>query len=43
MVYGAGGSYEGEWFNDQRHGRGKLIDKNGKVWEGEWILDQQKL
>ncbi len=34
------GKYEGEWENGQRHGKGRLIWKNGKIYEGDWRNDK---
>jgi hypothetical protein len=28
--------YEGEFFNDAKHGKGALYLKNGKIIEAEW-------
>ena len=30
------GKYEGNWKNDERHGKGKYTYKNGDWYEGEW-------
>jgi hypothetical protein len=34
-------TYEGEWVNDQRHGKGVLSYTNGKVYEGEFRNGQK--
>ena len=31
-----GDRYIGEVLNGQRHGKGKYIQKNGEIYEGEW-------
>ena len=35
-VHPNGGKYEGEYFNDKRHGKGKFTSATGEVEEGEW-------
>ncbi|MBQ4584799.1 MAG: hypothetical protein IJA82_01170 [Clostridia bacterium] len=32
--------YEGEWKNDMRHGKGKILWENGDTYEGEWKNDE---
>lgn len=39
--YDDGSKYEGEWFRNMRHGRGKMLYKSGDVYEGEWELDKR--
>ena len=34
-----GGYYKGAWFNDKRHGVGKLKDAKGKVLKGGTFVD----
>ncbi len=36
-----GGSYEGEWQNDKRNGRGTYKYKNGQVYVGTWLNDKR--
>lgn len=39
--YEDGSKYEGEWFRNVRHGRGKLVYANGDVYEGDWDADKR--
>ena len=41
MYYADGSVYEGEWYNDQRNGKGllKLVDNNR--YEGSWERDMK--
>jgi hypothetical protein len=34
--YGSGMTYEGEWMNGKRHGRGTLISPDGTKYSGDW-------
>jgi len=36
MDYEDGSSYEGEWKNDMRSGKGKMMYKNNSTYEGNW-------
>jgi len=44
MTYNTGDRYEGEWVDNKRNGKGKLLNKtigtfyffNGEKYEGEW-------
>ena len=43
MNYNNGDSYEGEFKNDKREGKGKMIYKEKKEqFEGEWENDKEK-
>jgi len=35
--YSDGERYEGEWKDDNWHGRGKLTSADGRVREGNWL------
>ena len=35
--YPGGGLYEGEWRNDLKEGRGRMVFANGDEYEGEWL------
>ena len=35
------GKYNGEWFEDLRHGRGISIDNNGDMYEGQFRLNKR--
>ena len=39
MSYKFGGIYTGEWLNNQKHGVGKMIYKDGKIFSGDWDKD----
>ncbi len=39
MEYENGDKYEGEWKNDFKEGKGKMIYNNGEKYEGEWKND----
>ena len=39
--YTNGDIYEGDWVNDKRHGRGKMIYKTGDIYEGNWVNDKR--
>lgn len=41
MYYTDGSVYEGEWYNDQRNGKGVLKLANGNRYEGMWEGDQK--
>lgn len=41
FFYDSGGKYEGEWFENLRHGRGKMNFPNGDEYEGEWEVDKR--
>ena len=34
--YTNGDVYEGQWHNDLKEGKGKMIRVNGEVYEGDW-------
>eukprot|EP00756_Hemistasia_phaeocysticola_P053124 Hpha_TRINITY_DN28522_c0_g1::TRINITY_DN28522_c0_g1_i1::g.18581::m.18581 len=36
QAYSDGSRYEGEWQDDQFHGRGKLLGPRGDEYDGEW-------
>jgi hypothetical protein len=36
------GVYEGDWKNDGRHGKGKIIYKNKDMYEGDWKNDRRR-
>ena len=35
-----GEKYEGEWYQDKRHGHGKFSRSKDIFWEGEWVNDE---
>jgi hypothetical protein len=35
-TYSDGSRYEGEWSNGLQHGKGKIVDANGKIVKGVW-------
>ena len=35
------GKYNGEWFEDMRHGKGISIENNGDVFEGEFKFNKR--
>jgi len=37
MKWPDGKIYEGEFMNDLKHGKGKLVTTEGKVYEGTWV------
>ena len=39
MKYGSGHKYEGQWFQDQRHGIGLLSYPDSMFYEGFWASD----
>lgn len=41
MYYPDSTVYEGEWYNDQRSGRGLLKVSNGNHYEGMWERDMK--
>ena len=41
MYYSDGSVYEGEWYNDQRNGKGILSLANGNRYEGMWERDMK--
>ncbi|MDR0552934.1 MAG: hypothetical protein LBG13_02475, partial [Holosporales bacterium] len=34
--------YEGDWKNDKREGKGKIVYVNGNVYEGDWKNDKKR-
>ena len=36
MTWDRGGKYEGEFFKDKMHGKGKMIEADGISYEGQW-------
>lgn len=42
MKYPDQSVYTGEWLENRRDGRGKLIHMNGDVYEGEWVADKKE-
>ncbi len=41
MYYSDGSVYEGEWYNDQRSGKGLLKLSNNNRYEGSWEYDMK--
>jgi len=41
MRFEDGNEYEGDWVNNQKHGRGVLNYVNGDKYDGEWRHDQK--
>ncbi|WMJ75543.1 hypothetical protein RCC89_20620 [Cytophagaceae bacterium ABcell3] len=41
-IFETGSIYEGEWKNNQRHGKGFQKFKNGEVYEGDWRNDKRE-
>ena len=37
MKWPDGKVYEGEFMNDLKHGKGRLVTQDGKVYEGTWV------
>lgn len=42
MTYKDQGTYEGDFFENQRHGKGKRVYQNGDFYLGSWEHDQVK-
>jgi hypothetical protein len=40
-TYSDGSYYEGEWINNHRNGKGRLIYSNGSYYEGDWINNER--
>ena len=38
-VYSYGFTYVGAWKDGYRHGKGKLTNEKGKIYEGNWVED----
>jgi len=38
----AGYSYEGEWRDNMKHGKGKFFFADGKVYEGEFVAGKKQ-
>ena len=36
LRYANGDSYEGQFYNGLKHGKGKLVQNNGVAYNGEW-------
>ncbi|KAL7534495.1 hypothetical protein ACHAXR_005913 [Thalassiosira sp. AJA248-18] len=36
MAYASGDCYNGEWKDDEEHGKGTMAWTNGDVYEGKW-------
>ena len=39
MTYSNGDIYNGDWENNNRHGKGKIIYQDGDIYEGEFEND----
>lgn len=39
MVYSPNSYYEGEWFKDNKQGKGTMVYENGDKYTGEWLND----
>lgn len=37
LIYVIGDTYEGEYANEKKHGRGKYSSANGDVYEGDFV------
>ena len=42
-LYQNGDSYEGDWVNGKRDGKGKMIYANGDAYEGDWVNGKGKM
>jgi len=42
MIMTNGDVYEGDFFNDMKHGKGKMTYANGKVKNGDWEYEEFK-
>ena len=40
-LYTNGDSYEGDWINNKRNGKGKYIWKDGDIYEGDWANNKR--
>ena len=40
MKYNNGNEFIGNWKNNIKEGKGKIIYKNGEEYEGTWLKDQ---
>lgn len=38
-MYQSGNGYEGDWVDNQRVGKGKMVWTDGAVYEGDWVND----
>lgn len=41
MNYADGSQYQGEFYNNQRHGTGILRDRDGNEYEGCWYKNKK--
>ena len=39
MIYKCGHIYQGKWKNNRKHGKGKMILKDGTIKDGLWYKD----
>jgi len=39
-IHADGDVYEGDWFNDKAHGKGKYTHLDGATYEGDWYEDK---
>ena len=42
MTYASGERYEGQWFQDQQHGRGTYYALNNNRYEGLWYRNAKE-
>ena len=40
-LYSNGDSYEGEWIDNKRNGKGKYTWKDGDIYEGDWVNNKR--
>ena len=41
FTWNSGRIYEGEYFNDLKHGKGKFTWPDGRIYDGEWSEGKQ--
>ena len=41
LLYNNKDKYEGDWKNNFRHGKGKIVYANGDIYDGEWANDKK--
>jgi hypothetical protein len=39
-IYATGNTYEGQWANDLKHGKGKFTWKEGNKYNGDYFKDK---